>query len=360
MKFVDEVTIHVHAGDGGNGSVSFRREKFAPLGGPDGGDGGDGGNVYLVGDRNLNTLVDFRHTRRFRAERGQNGMGAGCTGRTAEDLLIRVPVGTLAYDAETDELIGDVVDEGQKLLVAKGGYHGLGNIHFKSSVNRSPRRATPGTPGEVRQLRLELRVLADVGLLGLPNAGKSTFIRSVSAARPKVADYPFTTLYPQLGVVKVAAHQSFVIADIPGLIEGAAEGAGLGTRFLKHLSRCGLILHLVDIAPLDAEQDPVADAIKIVDELARFSPELAERPRWLVFNKTDLIPEDECNALCRDFIQRLGWDGPWFAISALAHRGTEALCQAIWQYLQQQRPAPQPAALVYDSVSGKSEEAKTS
>lgn len=360
MKFVDEVTIHVHAGDGGNGAVSFRREKFAPLGGPDGGDGGDGGNVYLLGDRNLNTLVDFRHTRRFRAQRGQKGMGAGCTGRTAEDLVIRVPVGTLAYDAETDELIGDLVDEGQMLLVAKGGRHGLGNIHFKSSTNRSPRRATPGLPGEVRQLRLELRVLADVGLLGLPNAGKSTFIRSVSAATPKVADYPFTTLYPQLGVVKVAPHQSFVIADIPGLIEGAAEGAGLGTRFLKHLSRCGLILHLVDIAPMDAAEDPVENAIKIVDELARFSPELVARPRWLVFNKTDLIPEDECEALCREFVSRLGWEGPWFAISALAHRGTVELCQAIWLYLQQQRPAPEPTALVYDSVSGKSEEAKSS
>ena len=359
MKFVDEVTITVHAGDGGGGCASFRREKFAPMGGPSGGDGGDGGNVYLIGDRNLNTLVDFRHTRRFRAERGQNGMSSECTGRAGEDLFIRVPVGTMAYDADTEELIGDVVNEGQLLMVAKGGHHGLGNVHFKSSTNRSPRRTTTGQPGDVRGLRLELRVLADVGLLGMPNAGKSTLIRAVSAARPKVADYPFTTMYPQLGVVSVAPHQSFVIADIPGLIEGAAEGAGLGTRFLKHLSRCGLILHLVDIAPMDEEHDPVIDAQSIVAELGRFDENLARQPRWLVFNKIDLMFEEDAKARALEFVDRLGWDGPWFIISAIAGKGTEGLCQAIWRYLEEQRPQPSAASLVYDPVTGKSEEAPT-
>ncbi|MGL5461547.1 MAG: Obg family GTPase CgtA, partial [Aeromonas veronii] len=286
MKFVDEVQIRVDAGDGGNGCVSFRREKYIPNGGPDGGDGGDGGDVYLIADENLNTLIDYRFERFHAAERGENGQSANCTGRRGKDKILRVPVGTRATDEDTGELLGDLTHHEQKLLVAKGGFHGLGNTRFKSSVNRAPRQKSNGTPGEVRTLKLELLLLADVGMLGLPNAGKSTFIRAVSAARPKVADYPFTTLVPNLGVVRGENSRSFVIADIPGLIEGAAEGAGLGIRFLKHLERCRVLIHLVDICPVDGS-DPAENAVTIVKELEKYSPELAGKPRWLVFNKMD-------------------------------------------------------------------------
>ncbi|MGA7802806.1 MAG: Obg family GTPase CgtA, partial [Gammaproteobacteria bacterium] len=334
-KFVDEASIRVEAGDGGSGCVSFRREKYIPFGGPDGGDGGDGGSVYLEADSGLNTLVDFRHERRYRARRGENGRGSNCTGKKGEDCTVRVPVGTLVYEQDTGELMGDLVSPGQRLLVARGGRHGIGNTHFKSSTNRAPRQSTPGTPGEQRNLHLELKVLADVGLLGLPNAGKSTFIRAVSAARPKVADYPFTTLYPNLGVVKVAAHRSFVIADIPGLIEGAAEGAGLGVRFLKHLARTRLLLHLVDVAPLVAGTDPADDVRKIVAELAKFSPELAARERWLVFNKIDLLAPEERQARCDAIVRALDWRGPVFAVSAISGEQTELLVRRIMSFLEQ-------------------------
>ncbi len=336
MKFVDEAFVRVQAGDGGNGCVSFRREKYIPFGGPDGGDGGDGGSVYFVADENLNTLVDFRYERDFRAQRGENGRGGNCTGKSGEDLIVRVPVGTTVIDQDTEEVIGDLVEPGQKLLVAKGGWHGLGNTRFKSSTNRAPRKATPGTPGEVRRLHLQLKVLADVGLLGLPNAGKSTFIRAVSAARPKVADYPFTTLYPNLGVVKVDYERSFVVADIPGLIEGASEGAGLGIQFLKHLSRTRLLLHLVDVAPFDGS-DPVESVRAIAAELERFSPELAERERWLVLNKIDLLPPEEVESRCREIVEGLGWEGPVYRIAALAKEGTRALCFDIMDYLERHR-----------------------
>lgn len=333
MKFVDEATIDVQAGDGGNGCVSFRREKYIPFGGPDGGDGGDGGSVYLVADSNLNTLADFRFERRFQAQRGENGRGRNCTGKSGDDREVRVPVGTLVYQDDTDELMGDLVENGQRLLVARGGFHGLGNLRYKSSTNRAPRQSKPGTPGEQRRLRLELKLLADVGLLGKPNAGKSTLIRAVSAARPKVADYPFTTLYPNLGVVRAGPQRSFVVADIPGLIEGAAEGAGLGVQFLKHLSRTGLLLHLVDVAPLDGS-DPVADVRAIVRELEKFSAELAARERWLVLNKVDLLSTAERQARCSDLVQQLDWRGPVFQISALSGAGTEALVFAIMDYIE--------------------------
>jgi GTP-binding protein len=336
MKFVDEATIDVQAGDGGNGCVSFRREKFIPFGGPDGGDGGDGGSVWLMADANLNTLADFRYERRFRGQRGENGRGRNCTGKAGDDCEVRVPVGTLVYQDETDELMGDLVSDGQRLLVARGGFHGLGNTRYKSSTNRAPRQSKPGTPGEQYRLRLELKLLADVGLLGKPNAGKSTLIRAISAARPKVADYPFTTLYPNLGVVRVEAHRSFVVADIPGLIEGAAEGAGLGVQFLKHLSRTGLLLHLVDVAPPDGN-DPVEDVQAIVRELEKFSAELGARERWLVLNKVDLWPAEEHDERVRDIVQRLDWQGPSFAIAALARQGTEALVFAIMEYLEAQQ-----------------------
>jgi len=335
MRFVDEVTIKAIAGDGGNGVVHFRREKYIPRGGPDGGDGGDGGSVYLIGDNNLNTLADFRHVRTYAAEPGQKGQGRQMTGKSGEDLLIRVPVGTVVFDDDTDELIGDLVSANQRLLVAQGGVHGIGNTRFKSSTNRAPRQFTHGTPGEARALRLELRVLADVGLLGLPNAGKSTLIRAISAARPKVADYPFTTLYPQLGVVSLAPGRSFVVADIPGVIEGAAQGAGLGVRFLKHLSRTRLLLHVIDVAPLDPDADPVHDMKAIEAELRDFSSELATRERWLVLNKTDMLPVAEREAHCADMVRRLDWHGPVFAISALAKEGTRELCQAVMSYLEQ-------------------------
>ncbi|MBD2835725.1 Obg family GTPase CgtA [Pseudomonas sp. JM0905a] len=334
MKFVDEVSIFVKAGDGGNGLMSFRREKFIEKGGPNGGDGGDGGSVFMEADPNLNTLVDYRYTRRFDAQRGENGGSKDCTGRKGDDLVLPVPVGTTIIDAATQEIIGDLTKPGQRLLVAQGGWHGLGNTRFKSSTNRAPRQTTKGKPGESRDLKLELKVLADVGLLGLPNAGKSTFIRAVSAAKPKVADYPFTTLVPNLGVVSVGRFKSFVVADIPGLIEGAAEGAGLGIRFLKHLARTRLLLHIVDMAPLD-ESDPAEAAATIIEELARFSPALTERDRWLVLNKADQLLEEDRDARLKAVLERLGWDGPVFVISALEREGTEALSQEIMRYLDE-------------------------
>lgn len=328
MQFVDEAQIFVEAGRGGNGVASFRREKYIPFGGPNGGDGGDGGSIIFVADANLNTLVDFRFTKRFKAQNGQAGMGNQKTGHAGEHLVIHVPIGTMVMDINTQEQIGDLTENGQELLVAKGGRHGLGNIHFKSSTNRSPRQHTLGEDGEARELMLEMKVLADVGLLGLPNAGKSSLISAVSAARPKVADYPFTTLYPNLGVVRVSAENSFVIADIPGLIEGAAEGAGLGVQFLKHLSRTGLLLHIVDIAPLD-DSDPVA-AVRIVEkELEKFSEELAGKDRWLILNKTDLLLEDEAEERCNDIIERLNWTGEVHRISAVERIGTDALMRKI-------------------------------
>ncbi|MEW6176413.1 Obg family GTPase CgtA [Stutzerimonas frequens] len=334
MKFVDEVSIFVKAGDGGNGMMSFRREKFIEKGGPNGGDGGDGGSVYLEADENLNTLVDYRYTRRFHAQNGQKGGSTDCTGAKGEDLILPVPVGTTVIDAATQEIMGDLTKAGQRLLVAQGGWHGLGNTRFKSSTNRAPRQTTPGKPGDARDLKLELKVLADVGLLGLPNAGKSTFIRSVSAAKPKVADYPFTTLVPNLGVVSVGRYKSFVIADIPGLIEGASEGAGLGIRFLKHLARTRLLLHLVDMAPLDGS-DPADAAEVILNELEKFSPALTQRDRWLVLNKADQLLEEEREERVRQVVERLDWKGPVFVISALESEGTEALSQAIMRYLDE-------------------------
>jgi GTP-binding protein len=336
MKFVDEVTVTVQAGKGGDGCVSFRREKYIPFGGPNGGDGGDGGCVYLLADVNLNTLADFRYVRSFSADNGRTGQSQNKTGRSGEDLLIPVPVGTLVYENDTGELIGDLTVAGQKLLVAQGGFHGLGNTRYKSSVNRAPRQSSRGTPGEKHDLRLELKVLADVGLLGLPNAGKSTFIRAVSAARPKVADYPFTTLHPNLGVVDVGSHRSFVVADIPGLIEGAAEGAGLGIRFLKHLVRTGLLLHIIDIAPHDGSR-PADSALKIIAELEKFSGELLKKPRWLVINKADLLPEEELKKTVAELIQTMNWNGPVYTISALKTVGTTALCRDIMTYLEQRR-----------------------
>lgn len=336
MKFVDEAIIKVHAGDGGNGCISFRREKFIPFGGPDGGDGGFGGSVWLVADEGLNTLVDFRHQRSFKAKRGENGMGSQMYGKGGEDTTIRVPVGTMITNVDTDEVIGDLTSHGQRMLVAQGGKGGLGNIHFKTSVNRAPRKATPGTPGDVRELKLELRLLADVGLLGFPNAGKSTFIRAVSAATPRVADYPFTTLHPNLGVVSLGTDQSFVIADIPGLIEGASEGAGLGIQFLRHVARTSLLLHLVDIAPIDGSN--VADQVRAIElELQKFNPELLERPRWLVLNKADMLAEDERDAVAASIIAELGWTQPWFLVSAIARENTMAVCQQVQRFFESQR-----------------------
>jgi GTP-binding protein len=344
MKFVDEVTIHVQAGNGGDGCASFRREKYIPFGGPNGGDGGDGGSVYLVADVNLNTLVDFRYTRKFRAERGQNGMGRDCTGKGGEDKRIAVPVGTVVSDAETGEVIGDLIKPGQELLVAKGGVHGVGNTRFKSSTNRAPRQFTKGTPGEARDLKMELKLLADVGLLGLPNAGKSTLIRAISAARPKVADYPFTTLHPNLGVVRVSNHRSFTVADIPGLIEGAADGAGLGVRFLKHVSRTRLLWHLVDVLPLGETSDPVDDVRVIEAELGKFSPELAGRERWLVLNKVDLLPVEEREQHCKDIVRRLDWQGPVFTIAAISGAGAQELVYKAMEYLEAESREPQDSA----------------
>lgn len=334
VKFVDEVIISVTAGNGGDGACSFRREKFIPRGGPDGGDGGDGGCVYLIADTNLNTLIEFRHQRSFKAKRGENGSGALCTGRSGEDLWIPVPVGTIAYDDDTNEMIGDLASPRATLLVAQGGFHGLGNARFKSSVNRAPRQTTSGTQGDSRNLRLELKVLADVGLLGLPNAGKSTLIRAVSKATPKVADYPFTTLHPHLGVVSGGPGKSFVIADIPGLIEGAAEGAGLGTQFLRHLERTKILLHVVDVAPMD-DVDPVIAVQTVWHELAKHSPELADKTRWLVLNKIDALAASERDAICQDIVKRLDWHGQVFQISAINKQGTTELCRALQAYLDE-------------------------
>jgi len=341
MKFVDEVKIFVQAGKGGNGASSFRREKFIPFGGPDGGDGGDGGSIYVQANLNINTLVDYRYTRQFQAQNGEKGHGANCTGKCGEDLILSVPIGTIIYDNGTGECIGEVIADKQKLLVAKGGYHGLGNLRFKSSTNRAPRQFTPGDPGEERELRLELKLLADVGLLGLPNAGKSSLIRAVSAATPKVADYPFTTMYPNLGVVRVGEHKSFVMADIPGVIEGAAEGAGLGIRFLKHLARTRVILHLVDIAPFD-ESDVVQTITTIVEELKRYNPELAERERWLVLNKIDMLDPGQQEAIKTEVIKSLNWQGPIYLISALKAEGTQVLMQDIMNRLEELQPLEEP------------------
>ncbi len=328
MKFVDEATIRVEAGNGGNGCCSFRREKYIAKGGPDGGDGGDGGDVFLVADEGTNTLIDFRYQSSYKAENGQGGMGRLRTGKSGEDLDIAVPVGTVVYDADTEELIGDLVEPGTRLLVAKGGYHGIGNTRFKSSVNRTPRQTTKGTLGEQRNLNLELKVLADVGLLGMPNAGKSTLISAVSNAKPKIADYPFTTLYPNLGVVRVGEGKSFVIADVPGLIEGAADGAGLGIRFLKHLSRTRLLLHVIDLAPVD-DSSPEASAQAIVDELGHYDPALQALPRWLVLNKIDCLDEDEIKNRQQAVVKALNWTGPIYLISAVTREGTEQLCRDI-------------------------------
>ena len=324
MKFVDEAVIEVHAGKGGNGCVSFRREKYIPLGGPDGGDGGDGGSVVLEGSASLNTMVDYRFTRKFRAQNGESGRGRNCTGKAGDDIVLPVPLGTTIIDEETDEVLGDIQAAGDRLVVAQGGFHGIGNTRYKSSINRAPRQFSEGTVGESRNLKLELKVLADVGLLGLPNAGKSTLIRAVSAAKPKVADYPFTTLVPNLGVVKVDAHRSFVVADIPGLIEGASDGAGLGIRFLKHLTRNRVLLHLVDVAPFD-ESDPAQQALSIVRELERFSPTLAARPRWLVLNKIDLIDEETLKQRRQAIVEALDWEGPIYEVAAISGRETVRL-----------------------------------
>ncbi|WP_347988352.1 Obg family GTPase CgtA [Methylomonas sp. AM2-LC] len=337
MRFVDEAEIRVEAGDGGNGTASFRREKYIPLGGPNGGDGGDGGSVYLVATENVNTLVDFRYHSVHRAQRGQNGMSRDCTGKKGDDCFVPVPPGTIVYEATTGEKIGDLTDPGQQLLVAKGGFHGLGNTRFKSSINRAPQQFSKGSAGEHRMLRLELTVIADVGLLGMPNAGKSSLIRAVSSARPKVADYPFTTLHPNLGVVSVDDLRSFVIADIPGVIEGAAEGAGLGLQFLKHLSRTGLLLHVVDIAPYENEISPVAAAQKIIHELAKWSDELVNKPRWLVLNKIDHLTDDEIQPYCQTIIDALEWTGPVFLISAIKNQGTQALMYAIMNFLEEKK-----------------------
>jgi GTP-binding protein len=341
MKFIDEAKIYVAAGDGGNGVVSFRREKYEPEGGPDGGDGGRGGSVRATADRNINTLIEYRYSRKFVAQRGENGASAGCYGKGGKDIVLRVPVGTVITDINTGQGVADLAHDEQAVLIAQGGKGGLGNIHFKSSTNRAPRQHTSGEPGEERDLRLELRVLADVGLLGLPNAGKSTFIRAVSAARPKVADYPFTTMHPSLGVVRSSENKSFVVADIPGLIEGAAEGAGLGIRFLKHLARTRVLLHLVDLAPFDPEADPVRDAHAIVSELEKYSPELAAKPRWLVLNTLDLIPEDERERRVDDFLSAYGASGdgtPCFQISAISGDGCRPLIFALQEALDKLTP----------------------
>lgn len=334
MKFVDEAPITVQAGNGGKGCLSFRREKFVAKGGPDGGDGGDGGSVYLVADESLNTLVDYRYQPNYQAQSGEGGRGRNCTGAKGESLELKVPVGTTAIDVDTGETLGDLLEPGEKLLVAQGGWHGLGNTRFKSSTNRAPRQTSPGSEGERRSIKLELKVLADVGMLGLPNAGKSTFIRAVSAAKPKVANYPFTTLVPNLGVVKVQKYRSFVIADIPGLIEGAAEGAGLGIRFLKHLTRCRVLLHLVDLAPFDGS-DPAQNALAIERELEAFSPTLAGRERWLVLNKTDLVPADELEERCQSVVNALGWQGPVFRVAAIRGEGTDVLSGQLMDHLEE-------------------------
>lgn len=334
LKFIDEAKIEVHAGRGGNGAVSFRREKYVPRGGPDGGDGGHGGSIYAIADRNINTLVDYRFARLHRAKDGEKGGGAQCSGRGAPDIYLRMPVGTVITDAESGSALADLARHEQVALLARGGRGGLGNVNFKSSVNRAPRKSTPGEPGEMHRLKLELKILADVGLLGLPNAGKSTFIRAVSSARPKVADYPFTTLHPHLGVARVGIDRSFVLADVPGLIEGAAEGAGLGHQFLRHLARTRLLLHLVDVAPLDPGADPARDARSIVAELKKYDPALYRKPRWLVLNKIDMLLPEERDAACNRLLKALRWRGPSFRVSALTGEGCRQLCAATMAFLE--------------------------
>lgn len=341
MKFVDEASVRVEAGNGGKGHVSFRREKYIPFGGPDGGDGGNGGSIYLEGTGALNTLIDMRFNRMIRAEHGERGQSRNCTGKGGNDLMVAVPLGTIVYDDGTDELIGDVTEEGQKLLVASGGFHGLGNTRYKSSTNRAPRQFSPGSAGEQRVLRLELKVLADVGTLGLPNAGKSSLIRAISSAQPKVANYPFTTLHPSLGVVRADELRSFVIADIPGIIEGAAEGAGLGNLFLRHLSRNNLLLHVVDVEPYESDIDPVKAAKSAIVEIEKWSDDLAKKPRWLVLNKIDLLPEDEVDNYCQMIVDELKWTGPVFNVSAIRKTGTKKLVHAIMDYLEEQRELEQ-------------------
>lgn len=346
MKFVDEAVIRVEAGNGGNGIISFLREKFISKGGPNGGDGGDGGDVYIQADENLNTLVDYQFEKFHRAESGEKGGSTNCTGKRGTDLTLKVPVGTRAVDVDTDEIIGDLTKHGQKLRVAKGGWHGLGNTRFASSTNRAPRKKTNGTPGEIRNLRLELLLLADVGLLGLPNAGKSTLIRAVSAAKPKVADYPFTTLVPNLGVVRVESHRSFVVADIPGLIEGAADGAGLGIQFLKHLERCRLLLHVIDVLPADGS-DPAENAVTIIKELEKYSAKLASKPRWLVFNKLDLVLDEELDEIVEKVVAALDWQGPICKIAAVSRTNTLRLVSDIYNYIEEM-PAEEAAELMTD------------
>ena len=340
MKFVDEVTIDISAGNGGNGCASFRREKFIPFGGPDGGDGGRGGHIFAQADRNLNTLVDFRYTRRHEARNGEAGRGSDQYGAAADDVVLRMPVGTIITDIETGEVIAELMQHGEQIMIAKGGDGGFGNIHFKTSTNRAPRKKTPGWPGEQKTVKLELRVLADVGLLGMPNAGKSTLIAAVSNARPKIADYPFTTLHPNLGVVRVGPEKSFVIADIPGLIEGASEGAGLGHRFLRHLQRTRILLHIVDLAPFDEAVDPVAEAKAIVKELKKYDEALHSKERWLVLNKLDMVPQDERAARVKDFLKRYRWKGPVFEISALTREGCEDLIYKIYERVSQLSAPP--------------------
>ncbi|WP_374426626.1 Obg family GTPase CgtA [Ideonella dechloratans] len=342
MKFVDEATIDIAAGNGGAGCVSFRREKFIPFGGPDGGDGGRGGSVYAVADRNLNTLIDYRYQRRYEARNGEGGRGADCFGAAADDITLRMPVGTIITDIETGRVLAELIDPDEPVLLAKGGDGGFGNLHYKSATNRAPRQHTPGWPGERFKVKLELRVLADVGLLGMPNAGKSTLIAAISNARPKIADYPFTTLHPNLGVVRVGPEKSFVVADIPGLIEGASEGAGLGHLFLRHLQRTRLLLHVVDLAPFDEGVDPVQQAKAIVEELRKYDEGLHAKPRWLVLNKLDMVPEGERAARVKDFVKRYKWKGPVFEISALAREGLQPLLHAIWDHVAAQQELPPP------------------
>ena len=337
MKFVDEAYIDIAAGDGGNGCVSFRHEKYKEFGGPDGGDGGRGGHVFALADPNLNTLVDYRYSRRHEAKRGQHGMGSDMFGAMGDDITLKMPVGTIICDAETGEVLYELLHAGEKLMIAKGGEGGYGNLRFKSAINRAPRQKTPGHPGERKSLKLELKVLADVGLLGMPNAGKSTFIAAVSNARPKIADYPFTTLHPNLGVVRVGPEQSFVVADVPGLIEGASEGAGLGHQFLRHLQRTRLLLHIVDIAPFDEGVDPVAQAKAIVAELKKYDAELYNKPRWLVLNKLDMVPLEERAARVKDFVKRMRYKGPVFEISALTREGCEGLIRDIYKHIHTQQ-----------------------
>mgnify|MGYP003703584795 CR=1 FL=1 len=342
MKFVDEATIDIAAGNGGAGCVSFRREKFIPFGGPDGGDGGRGGSVYAVADRNLNTLIDYRYQRRYEARNGEGGRGADCFGAAADDITLRMPVGTIITDLETGRVLAELIEPDEPVLLAKGGDGGFGNLHYKSATNRAPRQHTPGWPGERFKVKLELRVLADVGLLGMPNAGKSTLIAAISNARPKIADYPFTTLHPNLGVVRVGPEKSFVVADIPGLIEGASEGAGLGHLFLRHLQRTRLLLHVVDLAPFDEGVDPVQQAKAIVEELRKYDEGLHAKPRWLVLNKLDMVPEGERAARVKDFVKRYKWKGPVFEISALAREGLQPLLHAIWDHVAAQQELPPP------------------